>query len=424
METITLNKQQQRRGEILAKLCAKEISKDDAQRLLGLSRRQVNRIVKDFKANGLKSLVHGNSGRIPANKTDAVCQEKILDLAGEDGKYHGFNICHTTDLLLEMEGISIGRSTLDRILRKHNIIKANKRGRILRRGRSMRERASQEGSLVQIDGSSHDWLCGRGAKMTLIGGIDDGTSTVVSLLFRPTEDQAGYLMLLRSMAIDYGLPESLYHDKHTILRSPKEAAIEDELAGREPQSQFQRVISELGIVSVPAHSPQAKGRIERLWQTLQDRLIKEMTLSGIKNIDEANIFLPGFIARFNARFACNPSNPEDAWVAIESDMDIDYYFSTSESRVVRQDHTIKWYSRIYQILYDKEHIVRSGERVYVHNTPEGRLYIYSGKRRLQYKEVQVSKPASEIKRTQREAKPPDPDAQARRRAWLFQGNAA
>lgn len=422
METITLNKRQQRRAEVLAKLCAGEITKDDTQRLLGLSRRQVNRIMKNFSSNGLKSIVHGNSGRAPVNKTPAIYQDKILALTGEDGKYHGFNVCHTTDLLLDIEGIAIGRSTLDRILRDHNIIKSDKRRHLTRR--SMRDRASQEGSLIQIDGSNHDWLCSRGPKMTLIGGIDDGTSKIVSLLFRPTEDQAGYLMLLRSMAIDYGLPESLYHDKHTILRSPKEATIEDELAGREPQSQLQRVMSELGIASIPANSPQAKGRIERLWETLQDRLIKEMTLAGVKNLDEANLFLPGFIARFNARFARKPSNPESAWVTIEPDMDIDYYFSISESRVVRQDHTITWHSKTYQILSGKECIVTSGKRVYVHVNPEGNMYIYSGKHRLPYKEVHVSKPIARIKQPAKEPKPLSPEALAKRRAWLFQGNAA
>jgi hypothetical protein len=422
METITLNRQQQRRADILTRLCANEISKDDAQRLLSLSRRQINRIVRNYKSNGLKSIVHGNSGRVPVNKTPAICQEKVLALTGEDGRYHGFNVCHTTDLLIEIEDISIGRSTLDRILREHNIIKPNKRRHLSRR--TMRDRSSQEGSLIQIDGSNHDWLCGRGPKMALIGGIDDGTNKIVSLLFRPSEDQPGYLMLLRSMAIDYGLPESLYHDKHTILRSPKEATIEDELAGREPQSQLQRVMYELGIVSIPAHSPQAKGRIERLWQTLQDRLIKEMTLAGVKNIDEANLFLPGFIARFNARFLRKPSNPESAWVTIEPDMDIDYYFSTSESRVVRQDHTIAWHSKTYQILSDEKCIVTSGKRVDVHVNPEGRIYIYSGKHRLPYKEMHVNKSVSVTKQIERQHKPFNPEAQAKRRAWLFQGNAA
>lgn len=165
----------------------------------------------------------------------------------------------------ENEEIKISRPTLYRMLRIRGIIKAAKCKPIIRRTR--RERRSKEGSLLQIDGITHDWLCGRETKMTLIGAIDDATNKIISALFRPREDQGGYLMLIRNIALEYGLPESFYHDRHTILRSPKEATIEDELAGREPMSQLQRVMSELGIISIPAYSPQAKGRIERLWKT-------------------------------------------------------------------------------------------------------------------------------------------------------------
>jgi len=219
--------------------------------------------------------------------------------------------------------------------------------------------------LLQIDGSPHDWLSGRGPRITLIGAIDDARGTIVSAVFRPSEDQAGYLMLMRSIALEHGLPGSFYHDRHTILRSPKEATIEDELAGKEPMSQLQRVMSELGIVSIPAHSPQAKGRIERLWKTLQDRLIREMTLSGVSSIDEANAFLPRFIERFNERFGKEPKEAETEWVEFDADTDIDYYFAICESRVVRQDHTIAWYGKAYQILPDEGCIVTAGKRVEV-----------------------------------------------------------
>src|SRR4030042_1985699 len=225
--------------------------------------------------------------------------------------------------------------------------------------------------LLQIDGSPHDWLSGRGPRITLIGAIDDATGKIIRAVFRPTEDQEGYLILMRSIALEHGLPESFHHGRHTILRSPKEATIEDELAGREPMSQLQRVMADLGIGSIPAHSPQAKGRIERLWKTLQDRLTREMTLSGVSSIDEANAFLPRYIERFNHRFGRKPREAEAAWVGLEADTDI-----------------------------------------------------YSGKHRLAYREAALSRlAAKQVVKLPNQPKPLDPKAAARRRAWLFQPNA-
>jgi transposase len=423
METITLNKEQQRRAGVLARLSSGGLAKDDAGGLLGVTRRQVNRLLKDYERDGLASVVHGNTGRLPTNKIRPEIAEMIVSLVGEDGKYQGFNTCHLHDLLAEYEEIPIGRSTLYRMLREKGVIKPERRKRQVRRTR--RTPYPREGMLLQIDGSSHDWLSGRGPKITLIGAIDDATGKIISAVFRPSEDQQGYLMLMRSIAVEHGLPESYYHDKHTILRSPKEATIEDELAGKEPMSQLQRVMSELGIASIPAHSPQAKGRIERLWKTLQDRLTREMTLSGVSSIDEANAFLPRFIERFNERFGREPEDAESAWVEIGADTDLDYYFAICESRVVRQDHTIAWYGKAYQILPDEGCMVTAGKRVEVRVTPEGHTNIYSGKHRLAWREVQVVRSVpKQPTAPSKQPKPADPRAAARRRGWLYQPNAA
>jgi len=417
-----LNKEQQRRAGVLARLSSGSLGKQDAEKLLGVSRRQVNRLLRGYESEGLASVVHGNTGRTPANKMRADTLSTIMSLADEGGKYHDFNTCHLHDLLTEYEGISIGRSTLDRMLRQKGVVKPARQKRVQRRSR--RDRASKEGMLLQIDGSPHDWLCDRGPRITLIGAIDDATGRIIAAVFRPTEDLVGYLLLTRSIATLRGLPESFYHDRHTILRSPKEATIEDELAGREPMSQLQRVMHELGIVSIAACSPQAKGRIERLWKTLQDRLIREMTLADVSSIEDANAFLPEFIVRFNRRFGREPQDPESAWVELEVDTDLDYYFATSETRVVRQDHTISWYGKAYQILPDEECMLIAGKRVDVRVTPEGCTSLYIGRHRLAHKEVETSGPAQKAVRPRKQPKTPDPGALARRRAWLFQSNAA
>jgi hypothetical protein len=270
------------------------MSKNDAECLLGLSRRQVNRALKAYNDQGLKSVIHGNIGRVPSNKTKEDVLSIVKQLTSESGKYKGFNTCHLHEMLCEREQIDIGRSTLSRVLGS-----STKPAKIIRR---RRVRSSAEGMMLQIDGSPHDWLEGRGAKMTLMGAIDDATSDVIYLSFRPTEDAVGYLMMLRSITLGRGIPGSLYHDRHTMLVSPKKPTIEDELAGVRPMSQLQRVMDELGIESIPAHSPQAKGRVERLWGVLQDRLVKEMRAAGICSLEEANPFLPGFIDRYNKRF--------------------------------------------------------------------------------------------------------------------------
>jgi len=416
---ITLSNKQQRRAEVLNRVSSGKITKDEAGGLLELSRRQLNRVLSGYRVEGLPSLVHGNAGKVPANKSRPELVAAVVALAGEDGKYHGFNICHMHDLLADNEAIALGRSTLDRLLCDNNIISRRSRKKQVRRKR--RERSSAEGMMLQIDGSPHDWLEGRGPNMSLVGAVDDATGKMVCGVFRPTEDLAGYLMMLRGIARTRGLPESLYHDRHTILRSPKMPTIDDELAGIEPQSQFQRVMCELGITSIPAHSPQAKGRVERLWGTLQDRLVKEMRLEGIHSIEQANAFLPGYIRRYNKRFAQEPQNPQSAWVKLEPRTDLAYYFSAKESRVVRADHTVSWLGKTLEILPDPRSTCLAGKTVSVHITPEAELFLYHGKNRLRHRMIQLQAPHKVVQEPRDAAKhkhPPDPASLARRRAWL------
>jgi hypothetical protein len=242
------------------------------------------------------------------------------------------------------------------------------------------------------------------------------------LVFRPTEDLAGYFIMLRGIATTRGLPESLYHDRHTILRSPKEPTIDDELAGIEPQSQFQRVLCELGITSIAARSPQAKGRVERLWKTLQDRLVKEMRLKGIDSMEQANAFVPGFIRRYNKRFAKQPRDPQAAWVKLMPRTDLAYYFSAKESRVVRADHTISWLGKTLEILPDSRNTCLAGKTINVHITPEAELFLYDGKKRLRHRVMQPLVQPKAVQKARVVAKKmqsPDPAALARKRAWLY-----
>ena len=250
MRTITLNEKQQREVEILTRLQAGALDVATAAELLGVSARQVRRLRAGFRQEGMAAVVHGNSGRQPVNRTDPALQERILALAGPDGKYHDLNVCHLQELLEREEQIVIGRSTLDRLLKQAGLRKPAKTAPPVHRRRRLRRPA--EGMLLQIDSSPFAWLEARGAQADLIGAIDDATGKVLFLHFRPSEDQVGYLLLLRSIAQCYGLPMSIYHDRHTILRSPKQPTLEEQLAGQTPMSQVQRVMAELGIESIAA----------------------------------------------------------------------------------------------------------------------------------------------------------------------------
>lgn len=419
MRTVTLNPKQQREVEILTRLEAGALDPASAAMLLGVSARQIRRLRVRFRQERFEAVIHGNAGHSPANRTDPATLERILALAGPEGKYHDLNVCHLQDLLDQREQISIGRSTLDRLLKQAGVRQVGKASAPVRRRKRLRRPA--EGMLLQIDGSPFDWFEGRGPKAALIGAIDDATGKVVFLCFRPTEDQIGYLLLLRTVATNYGLPMSIYHDRHTILRSPKEPTMEEELAGHSPMSQIQRVMAELGIEAIPAHSPQAKGRIERLWGTLQDRLTKELRLAGISTLEAANAFLPGFMERYNARFAKEPQDPNNAWVPLPADLDLNYYFAVRESRKVREDHCIKWSGQLLQLLPGSKDPSLVNENVTVHVVPEGDVHLYHGKRPIPFRQVPSAEgvPLKPPRPTQRQPKSTDPKAAARRRAWLF-----
>jgi hypothetical protein len=330
----------------------------------------------------MAAVVHGNQGRTPANRIDAQTREQIVTLAKEGGCYAGVNVAHMQELLAREEEIVIGRLTLDRLLKETGVRKKQPTPRAVHRHRRLRR--SAEGLLVQIDGSPFAWLEGRGPHATLIGAIDDATGKVLYLHFRPTEDQLGYLLLLRTLAHEHGVPMAIYHDRHTILRSPKAPTLEEELTGQQPMSQIQRIMHTLGIESIPAYSPQAKGRIERLWGTLQDRLTTELRLAGVATLDEANAFLPSFLEQFNARFAVAALDPQPAWRPLPKRFDDRYVFAIREERKVSRDHCVRHAGLILQLSPSPKRASLAGKTIQVHVTPEGETFLYAGTERLAY----------------------------------------
>jgi transposase len=272
MRSVTLSIEEQKRLFLVTEVEAGRATGREAASLLGLSTRQFRRLIAAFRKEGAAGLAHGNRGRQSPMKTpDEVCQ-RVWALAR--GEYSDYNDTHFTEKLTEVHGIDLSRSTVRRLRRA--IGQGSPRKRRAPHHRKRRDRYSQAGMLLQLDGSTHDWLEGRGPHLTLIAAIDDATGQVPYALFREEEDAAGYFELMLAISHSHGLPQAVYSDRHTIFQSPKKATLQQKLAGERPRSQFGRLMDELGIELIAALSPQAKGRIERLFGTLQDRLTKEL----------------------------------------------------------------------------------------------------------------------------------------------------
>ena len=399
MGTITLTDRQQREVRILERLEAGSVDAASAAKALGISARQLRRKRARFRAQGMAAVVHGNQGRRPVNRMDAATRARIVALAGEGGRYAGVNVAHMQELLARAEQIVVGRSTLDRLLKAAGVRTRQTKAKAVHRHR--RQRKGAEGMLVQIDGSPYHWLGAAQPMATLIGAIDDATGAILYLHLRPTEDQLGYLLLLRTLARTHGRPMAIYHDRHTILRSPKNPTLEEELAGELPMSQIQRMMYELGIESIPAYSPQAKGRIERLWGTLQDRLTTELRLAGAATLEDANACLASFLEQFNARFAVPPLDPEPAWRPLPKRFDDGCVFAIREERKVSHDPCVRFGcvrfgGRTLQLAPSPKRASLAGKTIHVHVTPEGETLLYAGSERLAYTILQtrVPKPAT------------------------------
>jgi hypothetical protein len=263
----------------------------------------------------------------------------VVELAQDP--YGGLNHCHLQEVLAEREQLVLSRSSVWRILTASGISSPRKRRPPQHRCR--RERYPQEGMLLQVDGSRHDWLEGRGPYLTLVGAIDDATNTVPHALFREQEDAQGYMLLLREIIGAKGVPLALYSDRHSIFSvNPKQReSLEEQLAGERQPTQVGRALQELGIQSILAHSPQAKGRIERLWGSFQDRLVSELRLAGATTLEEANRVLWDFLPRYNARFAVPPAQAGSAYRPLEPGVCLEGVLCFKHQRTVAKDNTMR-----------------------------------------------------------------------------------
>ncbi len=325
--------------KVLHALDRRELLMVEAAQLLGRSVRQIRRLRTALRATGPTALVHGNRGHPPVNRIADSIRARVVRLATKI--YIGVNDHHLQELLSEREGLTLSRPSVRRILRAAG--RPSPRRRRPPRHRRRRERMPQAGLLIQLDGSTHAWLDQRGPRLTLIAAMDDATGEVLAATFRDEEDAHGYFQILHTLTQTKGIPIAAYSDRHGIFHRSKtkqSLPLRAQLAGEPASTQIARALHELRIQWIPAKSPQAKGRIERLFGTFQDRLRAELRLAGVVDRKGATAFLRGFLSRYNARFARRPVNPASAYRPWPAGLDPQTIFCFKYQRTVNNDHTV------------------------------------------------------------------------------------
>ncbi len=373
-----MSQRELQRVKVIENAVAGHITAAEAARLLSLSVRQVIRLKGRCVPGQVDWVRHGNRGRAQPGRTAERIRAKVLKLAA--GKYAGFNDSHLTEKLREVEGVGLSRETVRRILRGAGRPSPQKRRSP--RYRSRRERRPRRGMMALTDGSRELWLEDRGPALTLIGFQDDATSEVLAARFQlECEDTVGYLQVLREMVEQHGIPLSLYRDRHSAFqRNDKLWSEEEVLAGRQSLTHLGQVLEELGIEQIAALTPQAKGRIERLWKTFQDRLRSELRLAKAKTVQQANAVLARFVLEYNRKFAKAARESGDDFRQLDDRVNRDRLFSLRYERTVGYDHTISFGARTIQLPAAPQGY--AGKKVEVSHQLNGELHVWLGDQRL------------------------------------------
>jgi len=336
-----MSDQEQSRAEIICLYIEGHIKQKTAAKRIGLSTRQIRRQAKEYRLHGAKALIHGNRGKVSNRKIRDDIKHRALALVRK--KYYDFGPTFAAEKLLEKHDISVSSETLRQWMISDGIWKPKNKKK--QTNHPTRERRPRMGELVQIDGTPHDWFEGRSAKCSLIVFIDDATSQLLDLQFYPSEGTQAYMEGLRRYLKAYGRPVALYSDRHSSLTVNTVDA-----ASGEQLTQFGRALKTLDIEHIKANSPQAKGRVERANLTLQDRLLKEMRLEGISNIEEGNAFLARYMAKHNQKFAVLPASDEDAnRPVLHSEEELDLIFSKHSKRKLSKNLALQYNNTIYQV---------------------------------------------------------------------------
>ena len=396
-----------RRVSVIRHTMEKKLTQVKAGTLLGLTTRHIRRLIKRVEEEGDQGLAHRGRGKPSNRRIPETIKAKTLRLYAQ--RYGDFGPTLAAEKLAECHGIPISDETLRRWLHVRGVEHFTRRKRS---HRAWRARKAHVGELVQLDGSHHDWFEGRGSRCVLMAYIDDASSRVFAR-FYAYEGTIPALDSFQRYVQHYGIPLAVYADKHTTYQSPAPPTVDEQLAGVKPTSQFGRTLGELGVELIPAHSPQAKGRVERLFKTFQDRLIKELRLAGIATLDDANRFLAAYLPLHNRRFSVQPSQSTDLHRPRPASRDLDRILCIKTTRCLRNDFTIAYQGRLYQI-----HDILRATHVLVEEHVDGTMRITHQGRTLGFHAI-TSRPmkAAEAKKVHRPRCPvtPRPDHPWRKR---------
>lgn len=374
-DMIYMSKKELTRVKSLSRLINKEMTQSIAAKELGVSVRHVKRLLKAYRESGELGILSKRRGKPSNHQINLQIKLEVLELVRLNYPDFGPTLAH--EKLAEEHGLQISISTVRNIMVTHGIWKSKKQKKTV--VHQMRERRSQEGELVQIDGSPHDWFEGRAPKCDLLVYIDDATGKLHQLHFAPAESTASYYEATRKYIEKYGRPIAFYSDKHSVFKvNAKEALSGNGL------TQFGRAMQELDIKIICANTPQAKGRVEKANKTLQDRLVKELRLRNISSIDEANAFLPSYIEAYNKRFAKVPKSPLNAHRSLSDFHNLDDIFSLRFTRTLSKNLIMQYKNVLYQIVTDRPGYALRNAKVDVLENMKGDVAILYKGEKLHY----------------------------------------
>jgi hypothetical protein len=376
MGLVQMSERDLKRIEVLTEILAGRRTVESGAAVMGLAWRQTFRLLARYKEFGGASVIHQARGRASNRQINPGVRQYAVELVRT--RYSDFGPTLAAEVLLEKHGIRVGRETLRRWLVADGLWLSRKQRRSFHQPRLRRE---SYGELVQIDGSEHRWFEQRGEPCTLLVFIDDATSRLMQLRFVPSESTASYFDALRGYLGEHGCPVAFYSDKHSVFRVNRSDA-----KGGSGMTQFGRALAELNIEIICANSSQAKGRVERANRTLQDRLVKELRIENVSSIDAGNTFLPGFVTRFNERFAVRPAKTVDLHQALRLKPDrLNDVLCHREQRYVGDQLTLAYDRK--QLILDRSPVSEElgGKYVEVYDFPDGRLEIRSNGRVLPYR---------------------------------------
>ena len=368
MEIVKMSKKELSKGEVMSKIINKQYTQMEGARVLNLSVRQIKRLCKRFRNGGLANLAHSSRGKISSRKIEEATAQEVLELIKNN--YSDFGPQLIKEQLEKRHNLKFSREWVRQLLIRSDLWQV--KSRKLKPCYQRRKRRSREGELLQIDGSYEYWFEDRAPKCCLINMVDDATGKIMEMRFVEYECLKGYLEGMKRYIKTHGLPLSIYSDKHTIFKSPKSEESYN-------LSQFGRAMKELNIELIHANTPQAKGRVERSHGTLQDRLIKLMSLEGISSLEEGNRYLESFRKDYNSRFGRLAFSKSNAHRSVELSLDLDRVLCRKEKRKVSKNLLVQYKHTSYQLVPGAHISSLFGKSVFILELSDSIKIEYNGK---------------------------------------------